>query len=76
MKLFLTFLGAVFGVDPCLSGESQPNYGGSCWNKWGSVEDIELWAAENCGENNCDEGAELTGLDFNFWSILSSDILK
>ncbi|CBY40813.1 unnamed protein product [Oikopleura dioica] len=60
MKLFISFLGLILGSDPCLSGESQPNYGGSCWNKWGSIQDIELWAAENCGGNNCPEGAELT----------------
>ena len=67
MKLLLSFLGIILAADPCLSGESQPNYGGSCWIKWGSVEDIVLWAAENCGKKNCDDGAELTGSDFELY---------
>ena len=62
MLLFLSFLSLVLSADPCLSGENQPNYGGSCWNKWGTVDDIVLWAEENCGGNTCPPGADLTGM--------------
>jgi len=42
--------------DVCLplnSDDNAPNYGGTCWNAWGSAEDVKLWAADNCGENTC-----------------------
>ena len=41
--------------DPCLgvTEEHAPNYGGTCWNAWGSAEDVKSWAADNCGANSC-----------------------
>jgi len=56
MKSFGLFGAALAAKDACLplnENDNAPNYGGTCWNVWGSAADVESWAADNCGANTC-----------------------